>query len=482
MRGVERSRHRSLWLREALAGEERLPPLEGDARADLAIVGGGYVGLWTAIGVKELEPACQVIVLEQDVCGGGASGRNGGFVLGWWPKLESLVTVCGEDEGLRIAHAADRAVDEVGAFCEEHGINAHYRRSGHLWTATTPAQLGAWEDAVVFCETRGVGAFERLEPGEIARRTGSPMHLGGVLERTAATVHPGLLVRGLRRVALERGVRIHEGTRVTALRRSSPPSLRARGGSVTAARVVLATNAWAARLRELHRRLAVISSDIVVTAPVPERLAEIGWTGGECISDSQLQIHYYQARPDARIVFGKGGWGIALGGWFGRSFDRHARRAVDVEADFRRIYPRLADVPTEDDWAGPIDRSPNGLPVIGHLGDREEIVHGVGWSGNGVGPSLVGGRILASLSLARRDEWSSSALVDADVGTFPPEPVRYAGAHVVRTAVAHKERAEALGREPPRLAEALAALAPPGIIPKRARNAHLPSRSRTARS
>ncbi len=463
--------HRSLWLREALAGQEALPPLEGDARADVAVVGGGYVGLWTAIRIKELEPACDVLVLEQDVCGGGASGRNGGFVLGWWPKLETLVGVCGEEEALRLAHAADRAVKELGAFCEAHGIESDYRRSGHLWTATTPAQLGAWDDVLAFCEARGVNAFERLAPDEVARRTGSPAHLAGVLEPLAATVHPGLLVRGLRRVALKQGVRIHEGTRVTGVARTSPPALRHTRGSVTAGRVIIATNAWAARLRELHRRLAVISSDIVVTAAIPDRLREIGWTDGECISDSQLQIHYYQARPDGRIVFGKGGWGIALGGWFGRSFDRHARRAADVAADFRRIYPRLADVSIEDDWAGPIDRSAQGLPLIGHLGMQDAILHGVGWSGNGVGPSLVGGRILASLALNRPDEWSSSALVDADVGAFPSEPIRYVGAHLVRTAVGRKERAEALGRKPSPFAEAVAALAPPGIIPKRRKTA-----------
>jgi putative aminophosphonate oxidoreductase len=467
--GVMASRpaHRSLWLREALAGDELLPALDGDTSADVAIVGGGYVGLWTAIRLKEAEPDCDVVLIEQDVCGGGASGRNGGFVLGWWPKLETLIDVCGEREARRLASAADHAVEELGAFCDAHGIDAHYRRAGHLWTATTPAQLGAWDDTVTFCERLGVDAFERLEPAEVAMRTGSPVHLGGVFERVAATVHPGRLVRGLRRVALELGVRVYERTRATALRRGTPPAVRTATGTVTAGRVVLATNAWAARLPELHRRLAIISSDIVVTAPIPDRLAEIGWTGGECISDSQLQIHYYQARHDGRIVFGKGGWGIALGGWFGRSFDRHHRRAADVEADLRRIYPRLAGVAVEDDWAGPIDRSARGLPVIGHLGGRDTILHGVGWSGNGVGPALLGGRILASLALGRSDEWSNCGLVDADVGGFPPEPVRYVGAHVVRNAVASKERAEALGRRPSRVAEAIAGLAPPGIIPKR---------------
>ncbi|MBW3592063.1 MAG: FAD-binding oxidoreductase [Actinobacteria bacterium] len=461
------SRHRSLWLREALAGEPLLPSFAGDGSADVAIVGGGYVGLWTAIRIKDAEPGCDVAVVERDICGGGASGRNGGFVLPWWPKLETLVGLCGEQEGLRLARATESAVDELGEFCREHGIDAHYVRGGHLWTATTRAQLGAWAEVDAYCRARGVEAFVPLEPEEVAGRTGSPVHLAGVLEPHAATVHPGHLVRGLRRVALERGVRIFEGTRVRRIDRGSPAALHTADGRLTAGRVVLATNAWAAGLRELHTRLAVISSDIVVTAPVPNRLRELGWAGGECISDSQLQIHYYQARPDGRIVFGKGGWGIAFGGWFGRSFDRHDRRAEDVAADFRRIYPALSDVPVEDAWAGPIDRSAKGLPLIGRLGEREHLLYGVGWSGNGVGPALVGSRMLASLALGRNDEWSSSRLVDADVGTFPPEPARYVGAHLVRAAVARKERAEALGHRPARLASAISNLAPPGIIPKR---------------
>jgi putative aminophosphonate oxidoreductase len=460
------SPERSLWLREALTGEQQKPPLEGQLSTDVAVIGGGYVGLWTAIRIKEAAPDCDVVLLERDLCGGGASGRNGGFVLSWWPKLESLVSVCGEAEGLRIARAAERAIYELGDFCQQHEIDAHYRRGDHLWTATSPAQMGAWSDVLAFCERLGVRPFEPLEPREAGRRTGSPVHLGGVREPVAATVHPGLLVRGLRRVAIGNGVRIHEGTPVVRLRRRSPAVLDTPHGRLTAGRVVLATNAWAARLRELHRSLAVISSDIVVTEPIGDRLREIGWTGGECISDSQLQIHYYQARKDGRIVFGKGGWGIALGGWFGRSFDRHPRRAADVAADFRRIYPALADVAIEDDWAGPIDRSAKGLPLIGRLGDREHILYGVGWSGNGIGPALLGGRILTALTLSLSDEWASSALVDADVGFFPPEPVRYVGAHIVRAAVARKERAEALGQPPARLATAISKLAPPGIIPK----------------
>ncbi len=342
--------HRSLWLQEALGDAPDAPSLAGAARADVAIVGGGFVGLWTALRIKEREPDCDVVVLEQDVCGGGASGRNGGFALGWWPKLGTLVSLCGEEEAIRIGHAAEDAVLEIGRFCEANGIDCHFRHGGHLWTAATPAQIGAWDAVVDLCTRLGVeGAFVPLEPAEVARRAGSPTHLAGVLEPGAATVHPGYLVRGLRRVALERGVRLHEHTRVTAIDRASPPVVRTPSGALSADRLVLATNAWAANLRELHRRLVVISSDMIATARVPERLREIGWTGGECISDSQLQVHYYHATRDGRVAIGKGGWGIALGGRIPASFDRNAGRAEEVARGLRRLYPSLADVPVEHD-------------------------------------------------------------------------------------------------------------------------------------
>ena len=212
--------------------------------------------------------------------------------------------------------------------------------------------------------------------------------------------------------------------------------------------LVLATNAWAANVRELHRRLVVVTSDMIATAAVPERLEEIGWTGGECISDSQIQIHYYHATRDGRVAFGKGGWGIALAGRINEGFDRNTRRAAEVERNFRRLYPALADVPIEYDWSGPIDRSGTGIPIFGHLGGREHIVYGVGWSGNGVAPSQIGGRILASLALGADDEWARCGLVDGKQGTFPPEPVRFLGAHVVREAVVRTERAHEAGRVP----------------------------------
>ena len=416
--GANNEPHRSLWLEEALAGREDAAPLEGPASADVAIIGGGYIGLWTALRLKQSSPDLDVVVLDADICGGGASGRNGGFALSWWAKLPSLVKLAGESGALQVCRESSDAVTELGEFANANGIDCDYRAGGWLWTARTDAQLGAWEGTVELAERLGADAFERLAPDEISRRAGSPQHLAGVLEPTAATVQPAALVRGLRRVALKQGVRIHEHTIVRRIDRSGM-RVETDGGSVEAGKIVIANNAWAASIRELRRLLVVVSSDIVATEPIPDRLAEIGWTGGECITDCQQMIDYYRTTRDGRIAFGKGGWRIAYGGRIPGGFDEDARRAELVEHDLRLAYPQLADVPVTHSWSGPIDRSPTGLPLIGHLGGHPDIVYGVGWSGNGVAPSLIGGRILASLALDRDDSWARHPLVDQRVAPFP---------------------------------------------------------------
>jgi glycine/D-amino acid oxidase-like deaminating enzyme len=404
-----------------------------------------------------------VVVLEQDLCGSGASGRNGGFVLSWWAKYPSLRRLLGPEQAIRVCRQSEAAVTDIGAFCAEHGVDARYIQNGWLWTARTRSQLGAWDDTVDAVEQDAPGVFVRLDDAEVSRRAGSSRHLAGVLEPGAATVQPALLVRGLRRVCVESGVRIHEHTRVRRFSRKAPPTVETSGGTVRARSLVIATNAWAAGIRELHRRLVVISSDIVATARIPDRLAAIGWTGGECITDSQLMIDYYRTTKDGRIAFGKGGWGIALAGWIPRSFDRNQRRARVVTEDLHHAYPQLQDVPIEHDWSGPIDRSPDGLPLLGYLGGRQHILYGVGWSGNGVGPSLVGGKVLAAQLLARDDEYGNFPLWNRRAGSFPPDPIRYVGAHVVREAVRRKEAAEREDRSPNPLFTWLSRFVPAGL-------------------
>ena len=454
--------HRSLWLEEALAVEDGgpAPALEGEQTADVCIVGGGYTGLWTALRIKELEPGCDVAIVEADICGGGASGRNGGFLTTWWSKLGTLVKACGEEEGVRIARASEEAVDSIEAFCAEHGIDAHFRRGGWLWVATAPAQVGIWESAIQECERRGVDEFVRLTPDELHEHIDQPTHLAGAFEPRTATVHPAHLVRGLRRVALERGVRIYENSPMLNLRRSGRPRVRTPDGEITAGTTALALNAWAAAIPELSRAIVPVTSDLVATAPDHALLERMRWTRAEAIADARLMVHYYQATRDGRIVFGKGGGTLAYRARIGDGFNLDTRRSAWVTEHMHKILPATVGAEITHTWAGPVARTDDGLPIFGHLADN--VIHGGGYSGNGVGPSWVGGRILASLALGRSDEWSRAGLVRDPGRAFPPEPVRYLGGRVVREAVRMMEEAEDRGDEPGRLARYIAGFAPAG--------------------
>ena len=457
---------RSLWLQEALAAEDGVGSAElvEATRADVCIVGGGYTGLWTALRIAELEPGASIVLVEADICGGGPSGRNGGFALSWWPKVETLIMRVGEEEAFRLVRASVAAVDELGAFCEREGIDAHYRRGGWLWTATSPAQLGSWEGAVAAAARAGEHPFELFSAEEVQRRTGSPVHLGAAYEAGAATVQPALLARGLRRVALERRVRIFERSPMVELDRERG-IVHTPSGSVQAGAVVLAAGTWLAGVPELKRAVVAVSSDMVATAPMPERLEEAGWNGGESISNCRLMVHYYRTTSDGRIAFGQGGHRHVLGGrvdddFFGESVSAERR----LREDLVRYVPFAAGVDVTHAWGGPIDRTADGAPIFGRLPGAVPIVYGVGYSGNGVAPCLTAGKILASSALGRDDEWSGCGLNRGVTGRFPPEPIRYAGGFVVRAAVRRKESREDEGRSVDPLTRRVAGLAPQGFF------------------
>lgn len=467
---------RSLWLKEALADRpDDAPRLEGDVKADVCIVGGGYCGLWTALRLKEREPSLDVAVVEAGVCGGGASGRNGGFVLSWWAKFGSLKKICASDEAVRLARASAGAMGEIQAVCAEHGIDCHYRYDGWLWAATSKVQIGAWSGVMEELAHHQEHPFQEWSAEETARRAGSDQHIAGIFEPTAATVQPALLARGLREIALKKGVRIYENTPMQRLKRGRPPKVVTARGSVTAEKVVIAMNAWATRFAELRRKVVIVSSDIVATAPMAERLKQSGLEDGIAISDSRTLVNYYRTTLDGRIAFGTGGGFLSYGNRVDHKFEGPSPRAGEVGDFFHQLYPNFKDVPIATSWTGPIDRSVMGLPFFGRLGGRSDIVYGLGFSGNGVGPTVLGGKILASLVLDAKDDWSECGLVRDSVEQFPREPFRYFGGRMVIAANRRKERLEDQGRTPGPLTNRLAALAPAGLVPVKGVDAKKPA-------
>jgi putative aminophosphonate oxidoreductase len=453
---------RPFWISEALREEDSAPapPLARDARANLCIVGGGFTGLWTAILARQQRPELDVVLLEADVCGGGASGRNGGCALTWSTKFFTLQRLYGEAEAVRLVRASEQALLDIEAFCDDNGIACDWRRHGTLFTASASAQLGTSDAVVEALRERRIDSWHRLPTEEVQRRAGSRLHLEGWFSPHAATVHPGKLVRGLRRVALALGVRIHEGTPMRGLDEGSPPVVRTPHGSVTADRVVIAINAWmASTFREFERSVAIVSSDMVITEPAPARLAASGLDGGISVLDSRIFVHYYRSTPDGRLMFGKGGNTFAYGGRMLPVFEQPSPYRDDLAERLQRFIPELAGVPIAASWNGASDRSVTGLPFFGRLRDRPDVFYGFGYSGNGVGPSRMGGEILSSLALGLDNAWTRSPLVRGPLGKFPPEPIRFVGSLVVRNAIRRKEAAEDAGEKPWLLDRQLAKLA-----------------------
>jgi glycine/D-amino acid oxidase-like deaminating enzyme len=439
-----------LWLQEAMAREDpalaapRALARDARVRADVCIVGGGFAGLWAAFEVVEQRPDARVVVLEAERCGYGASGRNGGWVTSWFDELAELTAHFGDAHGAWLAERSSWAIGRIGEVAAAEGIDCGFRQNGALWCATAPAQMGAWEPAIAAGARVGRPGYVVPASGEDLRAaSGSPVVVGGARMTDAAAVQPALLARGLRRALIARGVEVHENTKMVSLDRESGVVRCAGGGVVEADAVVLALGAWASGVRELRRAVVPVGSHIVVTEPIPDRIAELGWTGGELLGDTRLLVHYAQVTRDGRIAFGRGGGAI---GPAGRVLRRHFvdPATVRVVADgFRRWFPSLGDVSLTHAWGGAVDRAPGHLPFAGSLSKRVHYV--TGFSGNGVGPSALLGRIAGRMALGVDDEYTRCGLVSGPPAYLPPEPFRALGGVVVRDAVRRAEGAEERG-------------------------------------
>lgn len=446
---------RSLWLQEALARDpgEPCPPITSHLKADVCVVGGGFAGLWTAVRLREREPGLRIVLIEQDIVGGGASGRNGGFVSSSWHDLEGLVGLFGDAEGLRYARVLADAVHEIGRFCEGHGIDCGFHAEGTLF-----ARSGAWQDdgggAVATAARLGVGDRVRPMTGdEVRARIDSPRFVSGIALADNAICQPASLARGLRRWLLERDVVIAERTPMTGLERSRPAVVRIPYGAVKADHVVLTTGAWAADSRPFRRSFGVISDYVVATEPIPDRLEAIGWTHHAGLGDGREWLYYLRPTDDGRIVIG-GGAGRAIYG--GRASGRtatHDRRVAEVPArGLLWMFPQLEGVRFTHAWGGPIDQTPTFVPFYRTLSPGN--VHaGLGYSGHGLTQTFVGGQILASTVLGADDGWTSLPVNRPEAALAPPEPFRWAAVQAAAVAMERGDAREDAGRARGRLIE-----------------------------
>ena len=451
----------SWWFADAMSREvgAPAPSLIGDLNVDVAIVGGGYTGLWTALALKARKPSLSIAVMEASLCGSGASGKNGGKVHGYWASLLGMSRNIGEDGALAVARAGTVAQDAIRAFATAPGRDVQWREAGNLRISCAPAQDAKIANYVDTARELGVpDTAQPLSPADVAHYCRSPVFRGGVYLPEGANLHPGLMARALRKAVMEAGVEIYENTPMTDLDKGAPNRIHTPNGQIVARDVVLATNCELASLPQTRPHVSVFSSYAVMSEPAPRALEAMGWVREEGISDMRMFLHYFRKTPDGRVLMGSGSGPIAFNGHTDSASLREdgasARRAA---RGLWRLLPAFQDVPIAKAWGGQIDVSADRLPIFKTIpGTR--VHYACGYSGHGVNPTYIGGQCLASLVLNENDMWTNLPLVRREPPKLPPEPFRYWGGRAVRRAIIACEEAEEKNRMPSPLASAVAAL------------------------
>ncbi|MEA2581602.1 MAG: hypothetical protein QOE83_2494 [Actinomycetota bacterium] len=456
---LPRQADRSWWLEEALAADpgEPCPPLTTDRSADVVILGGGYVGMWTAWQLLQRRPGIDIAILEQDICGGGPSGRNGGFTYGLWDDIESIVELFGRERGVDLCVKAEQSVEELRAWAEDHGADIWFRRGGHVGISTAPAQDGAWDGMVD--GVRRAGFPERFVPltaDEVHEHCRSPVFRAGVFAERQSTIQPARLARALRRVLLEAGVRIYEGSPVSRFGAADPAVAETARGSIRAAAAIIAVNAWAAQWKRFRRTIMPRGTYILLTAPAPEKLEAIGWTGDEGIYDFRTALRYLRTTNDGRIAFGAASARAGMGTGLGPRMRYDEGSVAALVRDLHRFFPEFRDVELDCAWGGPIDVTGLHLPFFGSMGASANVHYGLGFTGGGVGPSHLAGKILSGLAVGADDEFTRLPLVGIEPKRFPPEPLLSPGAAITQAAMVRKDEAEDRGRTPNPLVDLIA--------------------------
>lgn len=449
-------RSRSLWL-DLLPGPlAARPALSGDTDADVAIVGAGYTGLWTAYHLHEIDRSLRVVVLEGQIAGFGASGRNGGWCSALFPVSWSRVA---RTYGAGAARAMHRelvaTVADVGAVCVREGIDAAYHRGGTLTLARTDRQAHRIRTELAADAELGLDTGRWLDTGAVRSRLEVPGVLGAVCTPHCARVQPAALARGLAAVLEARGVRIHERSPV---REVSPGRVRTPGGTVRAERVVLATEAYTARFRELHRRVVPVFSLMIATEPLPGSVfTGIGWSGRETVTDGRHLVVYAQRTADDRIAFGGRGAPYHYGSRIRDAFDHHPATFRALEATLLDLFPAVRGARVTHRWGGPLAVPRDWHPRIG-WSPVTRIAWAGGYVGDGVAAAALAGRTLAELLTGTDSHRLRLPWVDHHAPDWEREPLRVLGVNAGARAAALLDRAEARGRPLPRLEGLLARL------------------------
>lgn len=432
----------SFWAQSAGLSVSH-PPLDGDVETDVAIVGGGYTGLWTAYYLAELDPALSVVVLEREFAGFGASGRNGGWLTN---SITGGRALYAREYGRSVAetfqHEMTAAVHEVIRILDVHGIDADVALGGDFLVARNGAQERRLDRAADAAAGWPQLRARRLDADEARERIAVAGARGALTQPNAARIHPAKLAAGLARIVTERGARIFEATEALEI---APGRVGTRRGTVRARHIIRATEGFTAGLPGHRRTWLPMNSSMIVTEPLPaDAWAEIGWSGRELLEDFAHVYVYSQRTADDRIAIGGRGVPYRFGSRTDRNGETHTRTIRSLARTLAGMFPVLGDVRVEHAWSG----------VLGVPRDWRPSVHldpatGMGWAGGYVGTGVtatnLAGRTLAELITGNDSVRTTLPWVDHTVRRWEPEPLRWAAVKAIYAAYGIADAAERAG-------------------------------------
>jgi glycine/D-amino acid oxidase-like deaminating enzyme len=415
--------------------------LAGELSADLAVIGGGFTGLWAALLAAERDPSADVVLLEAKTAGWAATGRNGGFCSASLTHGLANGISRFPAEIARLEQLGRQNLDQIQAALSRYGIDCGFQRTGELAVATAGWQLdGLREDAAA---GREFGEnVTLLNAGEVRAELSSPTYLGGLWHHdSCAILDPAQLAWGLRRACLEAGVRIYEGTPVRAISDAGRAGVRlvAGGGGVTAARAVLATGAYRPLLRRLRHYLVPVYDYALMSEPLSAgQMASIGWRNRQGVGDTANQFHYYRLSQDNRILWGGYDAVYYNGGRIAAGHDQRPETFDKLAAHFFATFPQLEGLRFTHKWGGVVDTCSRFCAFFG-TAYRGRVGYAAGYTGLGVGASRFGANVVLDLLGGEPTERTALEMVRTRPVPFPPEPVRSAVIQLTRASIARAD-------------------------------------------
>ncbi|HEY4490977.1 MAG TPA: FAD-binding oxidoreductase [Acidobacteriota bacterium] len=397
--------------------------LEGDIAADIGVVGAGFTGLWTALCLKELQPAINVVIVEKAFAGYGGSGRNAGIVGETVDHSHGLaVRHFGKEEAMRLVSIGVNNFEQMVAFLTANQIDCEYEPTGRLHVALTEEQVCEAKRNLDAAVELGVRNLQFLDAQQIQAEIHSPLYRGAVFSPTGGILNPMKLIDGLKKTAIRQGIRIFENSPGLRIGKGK---LETAGGALHAEKIVLAMDAYTHHLQPaLLKRFIPLYDYIVVSRQLTaSELEKIGWKRRQGVTDDRTFFNYYRLTSDKRIV-----WGTSEAKYYApnrvdEAFDHSEQHYDALRTSFRKHFPQMGDLPFEYAWGGPIASTTRLTPFFGAL-EKDRLLYGLGYTGHGIAASRLGGKILAHLALETPSDLLNLSLVRKKPFPFPPEPLR----------------------------------------------------------